>query len=293
MNRWQAGTEGGILCRKQSHAVHLRYHHRTLPMNRREFLAASAAAGVTPLAQIDGLGATQAADREFYELRSYTMLPGKQRLLGSYFSEAAIPAMRRLGLGPVGAFNVVYGPNAPTLYVLITHPTLDSVATLRQRLWQDKEYLKAGDEFLKASQSDPAYVRMESSLLHAFEHMPKLEVPAGAAARTARIFELRRYESHSNEAAIRKIEMFNRGGEIPIFRRSGLTPVFFGAGVVGERLPSLTYMLTHPDMAARDLAWSKFSADPEWKKLSADPYYAETVSSVSDLVLRPTGYSQI
>jgi hypothetical protein len=264
-------------------------------MNRREFLAASAAAGVVPLAHMDGPSPMQAAaGREFYELRRYTLLPGaKQRIVNDYFSQAAIPAMGRLGLGPVGAFTVTYGPNAPTLYVLITHPTLDSVATLRERLWQDAEYVKAGAPFLNVSQSDAAFVRVDSSLLHAFEQMPKLEVPAGATARKPRIFELRRYESHSDKAAIRKLEMFNKGGEIPIFRRTGLTPVFFGASVVGARQPNLTYMLVHDDMPTRDASWAKFSADPEWKKLSADPYYAETVSSVSDEVLRPTGYSQI
>ena len=197
------------------------------------------------------------------------------------------------GTGPVGVFSVVYGTNSPTLYVLIVHPTLDSVATLRQRLWQDAEYLKAGAPFLDVAQSDPAFVRVESSLLHAFGQMPKLEVPAGAGARGARILELRRYESHSDKAAIRKIEMFNKGGEIPIFKRAGLNPVFFSESVIGDNQPSLTYMLSHTDMAARDAGWAKFNSDPDWKKLSADPYYAATVSSVTDIILRPAAFSQI
>jgi hypothetical protein len=265
-----------------------------LAMSRREVLAAAAVAGVTPLAHLGGLDPMQAAGREFYELRRYTMLPGaKQRLLNSYLSDAAIPAMRRAGTGPVGVFSVVYGTNSPTLYVLIVHPTLDSVATLRQRLWQDSEYLKAGAPFLDVAQSDPAFVRVESSLLHAFEQMPKLEVPAGAGARGARILELRRYESHSDKAAIRKIEMFNKGGEIPIFKRAGLNPVFFSESVIGDNQPSLTYMLSHTDMAARDAGWAKFNSDPDWKKLSADPYYAATVSSVTDIILRPAAFSQI
>ena len=136
-------------------------------------------------------------------------------------------------------------------------------------------------------------VRDELTELAKVEQMPKLEVPAAAAAKKPRIFELRRYESHSDKAAIRKLEMFNKGGEIPIFRRAGLAPVFFGEALVGEQLPSLTYMLTHESMAARDEGWAKFNSDPEWRKLSANPYYAETVSSVTDIILRPTGFSQI
>jgi len=86
--------------------------------------------------------------------------------------------------------------------------------------------------------------------------------------------------------------MFN-AGEVPIFRRTGLTPVFFGETLVGTRMPSLTYMLTFADMAARDSAWSAFAKDPEWKTLSADARYRENVSAISDIILRPTAHSQI
>jgi hypothetical protein len=122
--------------------------------------------------------------------------------------------------------------------------------------------------------------------------MPALEPSAGVAAKTPRIFELRTYESHSDHAALNKLKMFN-AGEVPIFRRTGLTPVFFGETLVGAKMPSLNYMLTFADMAARDAAWSAFGKDPEWKTLSADPQYRDNVSAISDIILRPTGYSQI
>ena len=80
---------------------------------------------------------------------------------------------------------------------------------------------------------------------------------------------------------------------MPIFRKTGLTPVFFGETVVGAQMPSLSYMLTFADMTARDAAWSAFSKDPDWKTLSADPQYRENVSAISDIILRPTAYSQI
>ena len=52
-----------------------------------------------------------------------------------------------------------------------------------------------------------------------FETVPKLELPfgGGEAGRRSRIFELRTYESHSEKASKKKIEMFN-SGEIAIFR---------------------------------------------------------------------------
>jgi hypothetical protein len=103
---------------------------------------------------------------------------------------------------------------------------------------------------------------------------------------------MRTYQSHSNRAALNKLKMFN-AGEVPIFRRAGLTPVFFGETLIGSGMPSLTYMLTFADMAARDKAWNDFSNDPEWKSLSTDPQYRDNVSAISDIILRHAGYSEI
>ena len=67
---------------------------------------------------------------------------------------------------------------------------------------------------------------IESSLMRAFAGMPTLELPfgGGEAGRRARIFELRTYESHSEAAGRKKIEMFETGGELSLFRKAGLMP---------------------------------------------------------------------
>ena len=260
-------------------------------MDRREFLAATAVAAVSPSSKLDKL--SQSPSRQYIELRRYHLLPGtKQRAFVAFIGDAAIPAMNRAGIARVGAFTVVYGENAPTLLLVLTHQTLDSVVSLRDRLAADSVYARAGAAILDAPLSDPAFVRVESTLLRAFDSMPAVEPSAGAGTATPRIFELRTYESHSNRAALNKLKMFN-AGEVPIFRRAGLTPVFFGETIIGSNLPNLAYMLTFPDMSARDAAWSKFSQDPAWKTLSADPLYRDNVSAISDIILQPTAYSQI
>jgi hypothetical protein len=260
-------------------------------VDRREFLAASAVAAVSPLPRLDALG--QAASRQYIELRRYHLLPGaKQRAFSTFIGDVAIPAMNRAGVGKVGAFTVVYGENAPSLVLVLTHPTLESVVTLREKLAADTTYTRSGAAILDAPLGDPAFVRAESSLLRAFDAMPAVEPSANAGTTTPRIYEVRTYESHSDRAALNKLAMFN-AGEIPIFRRTGLTPVFFGETIVGGKMPNLTYMLTFKDMAARDAAWAAFSQDPDWKTLSGDPQYRENVSAISDIILRPTAYSQI
>jgi len=253
-------------------------------MKRREFLAAS-------LAGAAGLSAAAAAEkdkREYFELRRYrTHVGSKKNLLGNFLREVGIPAMNRIGIKPVGVFNVMYGPNEPTLYVLLVHKSLESVVNASARLLEDDKFRNC--DFINSPLSEPGYVRVESSLMAAFKDMPKLEVPE----KKPRIFELRIYESHGIKAAKKKIEMFNEGGEIAIFKKTGLQPVFFGETIIGPMMPNLTYMLVFDDMADRDKKWPVFGGDAEWKKLRANPAYKDTVSNITDIILRPMPYSQI
>jgi hypothetical protein len=157
---------------------------------------------------------------------------------------------------------------------------------------EDAEYLKAGEEFLNAPPDAPAFFRMECSLLRAFDKMPALEQPVGADKK-GRIFDLRIYESANPLKAKKKIQMFNEGGEIAIFRKTGLNPVMFAETIVGPAMPNLQYMLCFEDMKQYDAGWAAFRADPDWAKLSKDKQYKETVSNISDILLKPTGYSQL
>jgi len=269
-------------------------------MKRRGFLvsslAASALAGATPSVDATTAGtAPAAAGREYYELRRYLLRRGpQQQTIDDFLRNAAIPALNRLGIKPVGVFNTTIGPGSPTLYVLAPHSSIESAVTIHDRVAADSEYLQAGDPFINATPTEPAYVRMESSLLAAFAGMPKLELPPGTAENKPRIFELRTYESHSKKANRTKIGMFNNA-EIAIFRRTGLRPVFFGETMVGSGMPSLTYMLAFADFEDRTRSWAAFGADPEWKKLSSTPGYTdpEIVSNITNVILSPAPFSQI
>jgi hypothetical protein len=264
-------------------------------MNRREFVAASSAAGAAALSSVAGNRAeAQVSQREFYELRTYEMQTGNRKsVLNEYLSKAALPAWNRLGIKPVGVFNVLSGSNGLSLYVLIPYPSLESFLAAPAKLAADAEYSRAAAPYLGTSMDDPAYTRYESSLLWAFKNVPRLRVPAETSGNQPRIFELRTYESHSEAAALKKIEMFNEGGEIEIFDRIGLRSVFFGQTLIGRRQPNLVYMTVHRDPAAREKSWDDFRNAEGWKKLSADPAFANTVSASTIVFLRPAVYSQI
>lgn len=266
-------------------------------MKRREMLAAAAAAAAAPLAACaQGKMEGNMDGRQYLELRKYSLMPGvKKEKFMQFMEQAAVPALNRLGVEPVGAFTILYGQNSPTssLFVLVTYPTMDAWATAKYRLAADQQFMADGAGVLDAPMSDPAYVRVETTLLHAFKGMPTVEVPPQKKAGKDRIFELRIYESHSVKAAIKKIEMFNEGGEIQIFKDVGLNPVFYAETLAGPQMPNLHYMLCHDDMASRDAGWKRFGESDAWQKLRAMDEYKDTVCNITDIILRPTPFSQI
>jgi hypothetical protein len=243
-----------------------------------------------------GVGEGETAVPNLYLWRQYILRTGTQpRRLADFLQNAAIPALNRLGHKPIGVFEVVYGIPTPTVFTLTPFASAEALTTLESRLDADQEFVRAAAPYFDAAATDPVYLRQEVSLLEAFPQMPHVEVPAATAAKGARLFELRTYESHNERSHRAKVKMFAEMGEIEIFRRAGLTPVFFSRTVVGTRMPSLVYMLVHENMAARDKSWNNFRNDPDWKKLSQTPGFTdvEVVSNITDVFLRPAAYSQI
>jgi hypothetical protein len=238
---------------------------------------------------------TTSSAREYYLIRRYQLQAGPQtKIVESYFGDALIPAMTRMGMGPIGAFKLDYGPETPAFYVVIPGRSVEALATIDFRLSQDADFLKAAEPFWNAPATAPAFLRMESSLLAAFEGWPRLTPPATTATRSKRIFQLRTYESPSDAAHVRKVEMFHKG-EFEIFQKAGCHPVFFGDALVGTRMPQLTYMLSFANLTELEKSWAAFSADPDWKKLQGSPRYAyeAIVSNISNLILSPLAASQI
>ena len=262
-------------------------------MERRQFLAASIATSAAALA---GNAAAQApAGREFYQMRRYNLMSGPQlKLTENYLGDALIPALGRMGMGPVGAFRLEYGQQTPMFYVLIPGPSVGALAAIDLHLGNNEDFMKVASPFWNAAATAPAFQRVEISLLQAFEGWPKLTPPPASATKGKRIFQLRTYESPSNGEHVRKVEMFH-SGEFEIFVKAGCRPVFFGDTLFGSRLPSLTYMLSFENMADLEAKWDVFRNDPDWKKLSASPRFAfdSIVSNISNLTLNPLACSQI
>lgn len=268
-------------------------------IGRRRFLTNSiaAAAGVSGAVAVSGTSESRAAapadQQEFYELRVYQIEnTEKQKVVSDFLKDALVPALNRMGVDRVGVFSEEGKPDSFSLFCIIPYKSLDAFAGVNPALASDDAYRKAAAAYFASPMKNPPYKRVNSRLMKAFSGMPVLELPAESKAGKPRVFELRTYESHNEDAAARKVDMFNKG-EIDIMRDVKLGPVFFGEMLVGDDVPNLMYMLSAPDLDAHKQHWRAFSAHPEWKRMKAIDKYKGTVSKITNWFLSPTSFSQM
>jgi hypothetical protein len=260
-------------------------------MKRRSFLMNSAmAAGAASLA-IPAIGNSGAAPvaKGVFELRIYhiSRAGNAKNNLEQYIKDALIPFLGKMKV-KLCAFNEYSLEEPAKLYILLAYPDQDTYFRTQAAASTDETFRKASDSYNKIAASDAVYTRYETFLLDAFDAFPSLSVPAEKKG----LFELRIYESASEDAGRRKILMFN-SEEITLFLKVGLQPVFFGNILAGEYMPALIYMVGFKDMAERDANWGKFGSSDEWKKMSSKPEYADTVSNIHKIFLTPTDYSAV
>ena len=157
----------------------------------------------------------------------------------------------------------------------------------------DPAVQKAGADYLAIPKANPAYERIDSWLLRAFAGMPQMALPEFSRRRVpTRVFEMRDYESHSEERALSKMAMFNEG-EIEVMKDLGMSPVFFGQALAGPNLPHLRYITCAADLATHLANCKKFGPDPRWMKMKDLPQYAGNTSKNTARFLVPTAFSAI
>lgn len=236
----------------------------------------------------------QKEKREFYQLTIYHFNTSTQEnIIDNYLKNALLPALHKMNIKNIGVFKNHSNDTLTdkTLYVLMPVSSLDEITRIASKLDADKSYRDAGAEYLKAVYSSPPYARIETILLRAFSLAPKLQAPVLSGPRKERIYELRSYESATEEIFRNKVHMFNEGDEIGLFKRLNFNAAFYGEVVAGPKMPNLMYMTCHQNRPAREANWKNFGADPLWKKLSSMPEYQHNVSHIDISFLYPAEYS--
>ncbi|MEL6255760.1 MAG: NIPSNAP family protein [Bacteroidota bacterium] len=238
----------------------------------------------------------KAPSKEFYELRNYELSSPEQfNAIANFLKDAALPAMKRQGIGPIGMFSPIdTAKDGNYISLLLPFNSLDAFAELQNKMMKDQAYLSAGASHLDMAHPAKAFERIDSRLLVAFDSMPKMEVPA-IHDNPDRVFELRSYESYSEKKGIAKVKMFNEGGEVTIFKDIGFHPVFFAQALTGDEQPNLIYMVSYKDGSEETIKaqWGLFINDDRWKAVKDLEEYANTVSKIHSIMLKPLPGSDI
>jgi len=254
-------------------------------MKRRNFIRNTAAAGATAFAYpaVAGEVFQPGVEKAFYELIVYHISRGgnNKGLLLDYYNDALIPFLRKSN-AKVLLFDEYSQEEPVTVYALVSYPSSSVYLSTKQLVWSDSEFIAASKSFFEVPLSTPVFSRFETYLLESFDRFPALVEPAEGK----NLFELRIYESPTEEAGLRKVKMFNLE-EIDIFEKYGLEPVFFGRVMAGDYMPALIYMVALPDIEVRDAEWARFNNSPEWALLRVKPEYANIVSNIRRKFLVP------
>lgn len=237
----------------------------------------------------------QSAEKDLYEIKIYHLENNSQeQRVEEFLEQAYLPALERAGTNKVGVFKPVEGDSlaGKRIYVFIPYSSANEFLQLPKILEKDKLFLADGKGYIEAKHDDPAYLRMESILLQAFEGWPRFRSTDLSGPISDRVYELRSYESATEDLFKNKVKMFNEG-EIEIFERLEFNPVFFGEVVAGSHMPNLMYMTAFPDMDSRNEHWKAFGEDAAWGKMSTLEEYQNNVSHIDVFLLTPTSYSKI
>jgi len=232
--------------------------------------------------------------REFYQLSLYHFQTADQEIvLDNYFRDALLPALHRMKIKNVGVFKSWANDTVADkqIYVFIPFQSLGVIARIPADLKNDAGYVSAASPYVNAAYNHPPFTRTETMLLQAFPMAGQMQLPALRAPRKERVYELRSYESPTQERFESKVQMFNEGGEIGLFRRLNFNSIFYSEVIAGSKMPNLMYMTSFENKADRDEHWKNFGNDPYWKKLSGMPEYQNNVSHIDITFLYPTDYS--
>lgn len=233
-------------------------------------------------------------EKDIYQITLYKFTKPEQEVaIDQYLKEALLPMHHRAGRAQVGVFKPIANDTSveKRIFVLVPFKNLKEWETYERKMYQDAEYLKAADSYMKLAYNNPAYTRMEQILLRGFRFDPSFHRPPLKNSYKEKIYELRSYESPSEAYYYNKVHMFNEGGEIELFKSLGFNAVFYAEVIAGSRMPNLMYMTSFESMDDRNNHWKSFTTAPAWEKLKSMDFYKNNVSRNETILTKATEYS--
>ncbi|QDH80501.1 hypothetical protein FKX85_16210 [Echinicola soli] len=231
--------------------------------------------------------------RDVFEIKIYHVSTTSQETaIDQFLEEAYIPAMHKKGIAHIGVYKPLDRDSlaGKRIYVFTPYQSAENYIEIASTFHLVD--LPHAGSYQKASHDEAPYDRIETILLKAFSGMPHYDVPKLNGKKSQRIYELRSYESPTEQLFHNKVDMFN-SGEITIFDRLGFNAVFYGEVIAGSKMPNLMYMTSFDNITAEKAAWKAFGSDEAWITLRDDKHYQNNVSHIDITLLKPAKYSEL
>ena len=232
--------------------------------------------------------------RDYYVIQIFHCATKNQlATIDGYLKNTLLPYLHNEGIIKVGVFAPIDNDTAvdKRLFVWIPLKSINELDALDQKI---ENLDPMGDDpliHLENRDSSLPYNRFEKIITRAFKFQPNYVTKTNLTKSSSRLYEYRSYESPTEDMHLRKVHMFNEGGEIEMFDRLNFNPVFYSKVIAGSRMPNLIYMTSFNNMDERNERWKAFFNDPVWKKIVVDPAYLKSVNKSETVLMSARDYA--
>jgi len=232
--------------------------------------------------------------RDYYLIQIYHCSTAKQiENIDLYLKNTFLPYLHKNGIEKVGVFAPLENDTASDkrLYVWVPFKNIQKLEELDQKIEALDPMGSAAIIHLENADGSLPYTRIEKIISKAFKFQPQYETKSTLTKSSSRIYEYRSYESPTENLHLRKVHMFNEGGEVTLFAQLNFNAIFYSKVIAGSNMPNLIYMTSFNSMEDRNAHWDRFDEAPLWKKISAAPEYLNSVNRNETVLMSARDYA--
>ncbi|MCE2674991.1 MAG: NIPSNAP family protein [Sediminibacterium sp.] len=237
---------------------------------------------------------TKEPARDYYLIQIYHCSTAKQiENIDLYLKKTFLPYLHQNGIEKVGVFAPLENDTASDkrLYVWVPFKNIQKLEELDQKIEALDPMGSAAIIHLENADGSLPYTRIEKIISKAFKFQPQYETKLTLTKSSSRIYEYRSYESPTENLHLRKVHMFNEGGEVTLFAQLNFNAIFYSKVIAGSNMPNLIYMTSFNSMEDRNAHWDRFDEAPLWKKISAAPEYLNSVNRNETVLMSARDYA--
>jgi hypothetical protein len=232
--------------------------------------------------------------RDYYLIQIYHCSTAKQiENIDLYLKNTFLPYLHKNGIEKVGVFAPLNNDTAidKKLYVWVPFKNIQKLDKLDQTIEAIDPMGSATIIHLEPTDNILPYTRIEKIITKAFKFQPQYARKSSLTKSSSRIYEYRSYESPTEAMHLKKVHMFNEGGEVTLFESLNFNAIFYSKVIAGSRMPNLIYMTSFNSMEDRNAHWKSFGEAPLWKKISAAPEYLNSVNRNETVLMSARDYA--